>query len=119
MRDSAEVVGAAWQAKVDGAGYRRLAAKLGRPEPAVRRWLRRLASRAGALRAAATGWLYQSATRLPPGLPPPLGSGSLAPPARPQGRLGAAGVGTGGFRQLRGPRPALRAVAGGRSAAAT
>ena len=34
------------------------------------------------------------------GLPPPFGSGSLAPPARPQGRLRAAGVGTGGFRQL-------------------
>ena len=57
MRDSAEVVGAAWQAKVDGAGYRSIAAKLGRPEPTVRRWLRRLASRAGALRAAATDWL--------------------------------------------------------------
>ena len=48
-----------------------------------------------------------------------LGSTSLASPARPQGRLGAAGVGTGGFRQLRGPRPALRAVAGRGSAAVT
>ena len=66
MRDSAEVVGAAWQAKVDGAGYRSIAAKLGWPESTVRRWLRRLASRAGALRAAATGWLYQSGPSAPP-----------------------------------------------------
>ena len=66
MRDSAEVVGAAWQAKVDGAGYRSIAAKLGRPESTVRRWLRRLASRAGALRAAATDWLYQFDPSAPP-----------------------------------------------------
>ena len=76
MRDSAEVVGAAWQARVDGAGYRSIAAKLGRPEPVVRRWLRRLASRAGALRAAATDWLYQS--------------GPSAPPLEPVGRAVAA-----------------------------
>jgi hypothetical protein len=66
MRDSAEVVGAAWRAKVDGAGCRSIAAKLGRPEPTVRRWPRRLASRAGALRAAATDWLYQFDPSAPP-----------------------------------------------------
>lgn len=59
LRDTAEVVGAAWQAKVAGAGHRQIAARLGRPVSTVRRWLRRLSERAEALRAAATTWLYE------------------------------------------------------------
>lgn len=59
LRDTAEVVGAAWQAKVAGAGHRQIAADLDRPASTVRRWLRRLAVRAEALRAVATGWLHQ------------------------------------------------------------
>jgi len=38
--DSVEVIGAALVAKAAGAGYRRIAADLGRPAGTIRRWLR-------------------------------------------------------------------------------
>lgn len=40
--DSTEVIGTALVAKADGAGYRTIAARLGRPMSTVRRWLRRV-----------------------------------------------------------------------------
>jgi hypothetical protein len=58
-RDTAEVVGAAWLAKVAGAGHRAIAEQLDRPVSTVRRWLRRLSAQADALRAAATRWVYE------------------------------------------------------------
>lgn len=58
LRDTAEVVGAAWRANVAGAGHRTIARRLGRPVSTVRRWLRRLRARAEALRMAATGRLH-------------------------------------------------------------
>lgn len=39
--DSTEVIGNALAAKANGAGFRTIAARLGRPESTVRRWLRR------------------------------------------------------------------------------
>jgi transposase-like protein len=39
--DSTEVIGNALAAKADGAGFRTIAARLGRPASTVRRWLRR------------------------------------------------------------------------------
>lgn len=59
LRDAAEVIGAAWSAKVAGAGHRRIAADLGRSASTVRRWLRRLRDGADALRSVATIRLYQ------------------------------------------------------------
>lgn len=50
--DATEVIGTALAAKVNGAGYRTIAARLGRPVSTVRRWLRR----AGPAHAE---WLYQ------------------------------------------------------------
>lgn len=58
LRDTAEVVGWAWQAKVAGAGHRTIARRLDRPVSTVRRWLRRLRARAEELRVAATGRLH-------------------------------------------------------------
>lgn len=58
LRDTAEVVGAAWRAKVAGAGHRTIARRLDRSVSTVRRWLRRLSARAEELRMAATGRLY-------------------------------------------------------------
>jgi hypothetical protein len=57
-RDTAEVIGAAWSAKVGGAGHRRIAVNLGRPVSTVRGWLRRLSARAETLRVAATSWVH-------------------------------------------------------------
>jgi len=59
LRDTAEVVGSAWQSKVAGAGHRTIARRLGRPLSTVRRWLRRLGARAETMRAAATRWLHE------------------------------------------------------------
>lgn len=72
-RDTAEVIGSAWLASVNGAGHRAIAAQLDRPESTVRRWLRDLARGAENLRVAATEWLY----RLDPlaSGPEPAGSG--------------------------------------------
>ena len=43
--DSTEVIGAALVASAGGAGYRTIAARFGRPESTVRRWLRAVGSR--------------------------------------------------------------------------
>ena len=97
LRDTAEVVGAAWQAKVAGAGHRTIARRLDRPVSTVRRWLRRLSARAEELRVAATGRLHDfDATAGPI---EPTGS-PLADALEALGRAAAAAS-----RRL-GPRPA-------------
>jgi len=48
--DLAEVIGAALAARAAGAGFRTVAAGLGRAEPTVRGWLRRFGGRAEAVR---------------------------------------------------------------------
>jgi hypothetical protein len=96
LRDTAEVVGAAWQAKVAGAGHRQIAVQLDRPVSTVRRWLRRLAARAEALRAAATTWLHE----LDPCAGPIDATGSpLGDALEAVGRAAAA------VSRLLGPRP--------------
>ena len=50
--DSTEAIGNALAAKANGAGYRTIAARYGRPESTVRRWLR-------AVREPHTQWLYR------------------------------------------------------------
>jgi Homeodomain-like domain len=50
--DSTEAIGNALAAKANGAGYRSIAARCGRPESTVRRWLR-------AVRAPHAHWLYR------------------------------------------------------------
>lgn len=49
--DAVWVIGAALEAKADGAGHRSIAARLGRPATTVRGWLRRFAARAEQVRA--------------------------------------------------------------------
>ncbi len=56
--DSAAVIGAALVAKAAGAGHRRIAVSLGRPEGTVRGWLRRFAVRAESIRVLFTGLLH-------------------------------------------------------------
>jgi hypothetical protein len=48
--DAAEVIGAALTANAAGAGFRKVAAALGRPAETVRGWLRRFSARAEAVR---------------------------------------------------------------------
>jgi hypothetical protein len=48
--DAGAVIGAALEAAAAGAGFRKIAAMLGRPPSTVRRWLRRFAGRAEAVR---------------------------------------------------------------------
>jgi len=48
--DTGAVIGAALEAAAGGAGFRKIARVLGRPESTVRGWLRRFAGRAGAVR---------------------------------------------------------------------
>jgi hypothetical protein len=48
--DVVEVIGAALVAGAGGAGHRRIAAELARPEETVRGWLRRFAARATEIR---------------------------------------------------------------------
>ncbi len=55
-RDEVAVIGAAIEAKVAGAGYRRIAGRLGVPADTVRGWLRRFAERAERIRAHFTRW---------------------------------------------------------------
>lgn len=57
-RDDVETVGRALEAKVAGAGHRRLARVLGRCESTVRRWLRAFRDRAELIRVHFTGWAY-------------------------------------------------------------
>jgi hypothetical protein len=71
--DLAEVIGAALAARAAGAGYRAVAARLGRPVDTVRGWLRRFALRAGALRVAFTVLLVD--TGPDPVVPAATGSG--------------------------------------------
>jgi transposase-like protein len=52
--DSTEVIGNALAAKANGAGFRRIAARLARPESTVRRWLRRAPQ-------SHAQWLYRQA----------------------------------------------------------
>lgn len=96
LRDTAEVVCSAWQAKVAGAGHRTIARRLDRPVSTVRRWLRQLSALAERLRVAATGCLHD----LDPSAGPIEPTGSpLADALEAVGRAAAAAV-----RQV-GPRP--------------
>lgn len=52
--DSAQVIGNALAAKANGAGFRTIAARLGRPASTVRRWLRRVPE-------SRPQWLYERA----------------------------------------------------------
>jgi hypothetical protein len=70
-KDSAEVIGTAVMAKLDGSGHRSIARSLGRPAATVRGWLRRFEAGAERLRLRAATW----AASLDP----------LAAPARPAG----------------------------------
>jgi hypothetical protein len=73
--DIAAVIGAGLAAKAAGAGYRRVAAELGRPAETVRGWLRRFAGRVEAVRVVFTGWCRALAPDPDPVLPGPAGSG--------------------------------------------
>lgn len=55
--DTAEVIGAALAAKARGAGFRRIAASVGRPAETVRGWLRRFAGRLEPVRSVFTRML--------------------------------------------------------------
>jgi hypothetical protein len=57
-RDGAEVIGEALLAKAQGAGHRRIAARLGRPPGTVRGWLRAFARRAEAVGSCARRWTH-------------------------------------------------------------
>lgn len=70
--DAAVVIGAALAAKATGAGYRVIAAVMGRPAETVRGWLRRFADRVEAVRAVFTVWLRALAPD--PVMPAPAGS---------------------------------------------
>lgn len=59
LRDTAEVIGAAWLAKASGTGHRAIAAHLGRPVSTVRRWLRRLEERSATISRQAVSWLCE------------------------------------------------------------
>ncbi|MGH9180451.1 MAG: helix-turn-helix domain-containing protein [Acidimicrobiales bacterium] len=100
-RDTAEVIGTAWLAKVAGAGHRAIAARLDRPVSTVRRWLRRLGARAEALRTAATWWAHEFDTAMGP-LDP---AGSALADA-----LEAVGVAVAAAARRLGPRPPWEAA---------
>lgn len=70
--DTASVIGSALVAKASGAGFRRIAAVLRRPEETVRGWLRRFADRLEGVRAVFTRWVR--ALQADPVLPEPAGS---------------------------------------------
>jgi len=57
-RDGAEVIGEALLAKAQGAGHRRIAARLGRPPGTVRGWLRAFARRAETVSSCARRWAH-------------------------------------------------------------
>lgn len=71
-RDEAAVIGQAIEAKVAGAGHRRIAERLGVSKDTVRGWLRRFIARAGRVRAHFTRW----AVVLDPELGPVMPAGS-------------------------------------------
>jgi hypothetical protein len=70
--DTAQVIGAALEAKAAGRGHRPIAAELGRPPSTVRGWLRAFTARAERVRVAFTV-LAASLVTDPP-LPAPAGS---------------------------------------------
>jgi hypothetical protein len=70
--DMAVVIGSALAAKAAGAGYRSIAAGLGRPAETVRGWLRRFAGRVEAVRGVFTVWLRALAAD--PVMPEPAGN---------------------------------------------
>jgi hypothetical protein len=72
--DTAVVIGTALAAKATGAGYRVIAALLGRPAETVRGWLRLFTGRVEAVRAVFTVWLRALAPD--PVMPAPAGGGS-------------------------------------------
>jgi len=69
--DAAVVIGVALAAKATGAGYRSIAAGLGRPADTVRGWLRRFTGRTEAVRSVFTVWLRALASD--PVMPQPAG----------------------------------------------
>jgi hypothetical protein len=71
--DVAVVIGLALAAKAAGAGYRRIAAGLGRAVETVRGWLRCFGGRVEAVRVVFTRWCW--ALVVDPVLPGPVGSG--------------------------------------------
>jgi hypothetical protein len=71
--DLAEVIGQALAARAAGAGYRAVAAVLGRPADTVRGWVRRFASRAEAVRVGFTALLVECGPD--PVVPAAAGSG--------------------------------------------
>ena len=62
--DEVAVIGRALLEKAAGAGYRTIAAQLGRPKETVRGWLRRFSSRAAALRDHFRRWAFALDPRL-------------------------------------------------------
>lgn len=70
--DAAEVIGAALAARARGAGFRAVAAELGRPPETVRGWLRRFSARAEAVRVFFTALL--AAADPDPVMPAPAGA---------------------------------------------
>jgi hypothetical protein len=69
--DAVVVIGAALTARAAGAGFRRIAARLGRPPETVRGWLRRFAGRVEAVRRWFTVLLRAMAAD--PVMPAPVG----------------------------------------------
>ena len=98
--DAGAVIGAALEAAAAGAGFRKVAARLGRPASTVRGWLRRFAGRAEAVRVFFTVLLARTSPDpvMPAGAAGPVAAavsavaGAAAAVAR--GRRGA-GVGGG------------------------
>lgn len=70
--DSVEVIGAAFTARAEGVGHRRIAEELDRPPGTVRGWLRRLGGRLEPVRSFFTGLVVRVA--IEPVLPEPAGS---------------------------------------------
>lgn len=70
--DSVEVIGAAFTARAEGVGHRRIAEELDRPPGTVRGWLRRLGGRLESVRSFFTGLVVRVA--IEPVLPEPAGS---------------------------------------------
>lgn len=86
-RDGADVIGSALLASARGDGYRKIAARLGRPPETVRGWLRVFLRRAEVVRAAALRWVCA----LDPGQPrAELAGGPLAQAVDALGRAARA-----------------------------
>lgn len=81
-RDLAEVIGEALVAKAAGAGFRRIARRLGVPPDTVRGWLRRFAARAGEVREFFTRLAHGLGTDLRKVEPPGVTGGRRGGPAR-------------------------------------